>query len=178
MTIKLESWYTLKDTQVNGNQLIARFVPDHFSSDIVDPVITVVITEPNDFQAAAEALAVYSNDFINAMSVNPKSFEIWGEYDDKPLVVNGNNVTCQRSPYSQQDLLSIISVVEKYLQNSESTNLKLYTQLNEIEGFVMELLKRAETKKSLTNRATNSTDSQIDILERILNRISSSKSLT
>ena len=175
MSIKLESWYTLKDTQVADNQLIIRFVPDFFSFDIVDPVITIVISKPDNLQSALEALAVFSKDIVNDMSTNSTSLQLWGEYDEQPTVINGGSVLYQRSQYSQDELLSIIAAMEKNTHGLHGENIQLRKQLSDIEDFAKKLLYNANAKKSLTTRSTESIDSQIDVLERILNRINTSK---
>ena len=75
--MKLESWYTISNTQVTDDRLVVRLIPDHYNSDLVDPVITITVTQPENMQSALASLALLVDDFLIDLSVLSQSLQIF-----------------------------------------------------------------------------------------------------
>jgi hypothetical protein len=172
MEPELESWYVLEDVLFGQNEWRIRLIPDHFSSEIVKPVFEVWIKSPTDEAQARVAIARFRTECIVDVQLTATAAELWGEYDDTPVVVAGTSVSFTRSSYNSNDLLRIIQRLEEQLSQWQSENVRLRTQVHEIKGYAADLLRRAEVKKSLTSRSTATEDAQIDVLQRMLNKIS------
>jgi hypothetical protein len=173
MQLALESWYIVDEVTHANSQLVVRLVPDHFNSEIVEPVVTISITEPADAKTALQSLTRFQEDFVIDLKLSSTVIELWGEYDDDPTVVKGEAVSFLRSSYSIDQLLGTVRSLEAELNSWQAENVKLRNKANAVEGYVIDLLHRAEAKKSLTTRNPTTEDAQIDVLQRLLNRIRS-----
>ena len=171
MQLQLESWYVVERVAKIDGQLVARLVPDHFNSEIVDPVVTISITNPTNEETAFQSFTRFQEDFVLDLKVSPNAIEIWGEYDDVPIVVEGEEVSFLRSPYATDQFQAAVLALEAELKSWQADNVKLRNMLNDVEHYVAELLRRAEAKKALTNQNATAEEAQIDVLQRILNRI-------
>lgn len=172
MALALESWYVIDSVEFDGAVLCVRMVPDYFNSELAAPVLEVSIQSPIYDAATQSSIAQFKDHSVVDVQLSPTAMELWGEFDDVPTVVMGKVVSYARSPYSNDDLLKIVSSLEAHVAKWQTENVKLRTTAREVEGYAIELLRRAEAKKSLTTRSTVTEDAQIDVLQRILNKIS------
>jgi hypothetical protein len=171
MRLALESWYVLREVTRNGEQLHARFVPDHFHSGIVDPVLILGIQQPDDAADAVEKLNRFSKEPLLEVEATSKTLGLSAEYDDVPTVISGQSVTFRRETYSSADMQHVIGELEKALERSDSQIFKLLGKLGTVESFVDDLKRRAQAKRSLTTRTTTVLDTQIQLLERVLGKL-------
>jgi hypothetical protein len=146
-------------------------VPDHFNSEIAEPVLEVLIKEPTDDIQARSATSRFRTEAVVDVQLSSTAIELWGEYDDASVLISGASVSFSRSAYTANDLLRVVQSLEAQLNKWQSENVKLRTQAHEIKSYAADLLRRAEAKKSLTTRSTAIEDAQIDVLQRMLNKI-------
>lgn len=172
MELTLESWYVVDSVEFDGAVLRVRMVPDYFNSELADPVLEVSIQSPIDDASARSSIAQFKDIYVVDAQLSPTAMELWGEFDDVPTIVSGGSVSYARSPYSNDDLLKTVLSLEAQVGQRQAENVKLRTAVREVEGYAIDLLRRAEAKKSLTTRSTAIEDAQINVLQRILNKIS------
>ena len=168
MNIPLETWYILRDLEVAEDRLEARFVPDYFHAEMVDPVVTLSVDTPSNASDAKNIFSRFAEEPLVELDVSAQKIELWAEYDDVPSVIHGESATWQRAAYLPEDLFRIIGHLSSQLEGAYSQVVGLRKHQNEAESFVAELLHRAEAKKALTTRPTTAVDAQIQVLERIL----------
>lgn len=171
MELNLQSWYVVDSLESDCAVLRIRMVPDYFNSELADPVLEVSIQSPIDGLTAQECLARLKDHSVVDVQLSPTAMKLWGEFDDVPTIVSGAAVSYARSPYSNDDLLKIVLSLETQIGQLQTETAKLRAAAREIEGYARELLRRAEAKRSLTTRSTAIEDAQIDVLQRILNKI-------
>lgn len=172
MDLGLESWYVVDSVGFDNGVLRIRMLPGYFNAELSAPVLEVSIQTPHDEVAAQNSIARFKDDSVVDVQLSPTAIELWGEFDDVPTVVSGTSASFERFPYSNDDLLKIVLSLEAQVGRWQAENAKLRTSAREFEGYAIELLRRAEAKKSLTTRSTAIEDAQIDVLQRILNKIS------
>lgn len=171
MDLGLESWYVVDAVEFDNRVLRIRMLPDYFNSESSAPVLQVSIQDPLNEAAARNSISRFQDEAVVDIQLSPTAIELWGEYDDVPTVVSGTSVSFARAPYSNDDLLKIVLSLEAQVGRWQTENARLRTSAREVEGYAIELLRRAETKKSITTRSTAIEDAQIDVLQRILNKI-------
>ena len=171
MQLPLETWYILRDVTDDGDVVRARFVPDHFHAEVVDPVLILTVHRPDDAADAKTKINRFREEFLVEIGVSAQRAELWAEYDDAAAMISGQSVTSQRAAYSPSDLLHIIRELTSHLDSSQSQVVDLLAKSHEVKSFVAELLHRAVAKKSLTTRSTTAIDAQIQVLERILGKL-------
>ncbi len=171
MEIDLESWYVVDSLELDSTDLRVRMVPDYFNVEIANPVLEISIQNPIDGVAARNSIARLEDHFIVGVQLSTTAMELLGELDDTPTIVLGASVSHARSPYSSDDLLKIVSSLEAQMAHLQADNAKLRMTVHEVKSHAIELLRRAEAKKSLTTRGTATEDAQINVLRRILNKL-------
>lgn len=170
MHLALESWYTLGDISGDETALRIRLLPDFFDAGIAEPVVTLTIVTPVNFVESKAALERFREDFVNDIAVSEGEVELWSEYDDEPTRISGQSAVWTLSAYSHAELLAVIASIKAELDASQTESKVLRRRLQSIEDYSVELLHRAEAKRSLTNRATTAIDAKIEILGRVLAR--------
>jgi hypothetical protein len=170
-SLSLSTWYALSMVSASPERLVARFVPDHFAHQLETPVLTLTIDSPSQHAAAENSLERFREEYVVEVSVAPKAVELWAEYDDEPARLAGARVQHTWSRYTAEDLFQIAKAFDDQLSVLHAENARLHKGMKELELFVGELIRRAETKKSLTHKSTTAADAQIDALQRILNQL-------
>ena len=173
MSLNLESFYVINEWSLVGSNLLVRLVPDFFSIELVKPVVAVVITNPLRMGEVESGLANYKAEIIVDIKASASTLELWGEYDETPLSIEGSEVRLERQAYSAQDLVRAIEQIQSQLSESQAENIRLRSHMSQVELFVVDLLNRAQTKKALSSRNTSASDAQADALSRLLRRIRS-----
>jgi hypothetical protein len=171
MNLGLETWYVVDSVEFDNAALSIRMLPDYFNSELSVPVLEVSILGPLDELASRQSIARFKDEAVVDIQLSPTAIELWGEYDDVPTVVSGSSVSYARVPYSNDDLLKIVLSLKAQVGQWQAENAKLRASAREVDGFATELLRRAEAKKSITTRSATIEEAQIDVLQRVLNRI-------
>lgn len=170
MDLGLESWYVVDAVEFDNSVLRIRMLPDYFNSELSAPVLELSIQDPLDEAAARSSITRFKDEAVVDVQLSTNAIELWAEYDDVPTVVSGTSVSFARAPYSNDDLLKIVLSLEAQVNQWQTENAKHRTSVREVEAYAIELLRRAEAKKSLTTRSTAIEEAQIDVLQRILNK--------
>ncbi len=171
MTSDLESFYTLDGWRRVDNILVVRLVPDFFNHEIAEPVLTAHIVDPMSLQEAEAALTRYQAEALVDIKATGSTLELWGEYDKVPLSICGREVSLSRSVYSPQDYVRVVGQLESQLSSAHTESMRLRKHLHEVESFVVDLINRASTKRSMSSRDTAPSDAQLDALSRVLRHI-------
>jgi hypothetical protein len=171
MKLPLETWYILRDMAVTGEHLQARFVPDYFDADVVNPVLIICVDRPVNVADAKEKFSRFDPEPLVEIDVSAQKVALWSEYDDEPVIILGRSVTSERAAYLPADLLHVIEQLNCQLESSQSQVVELRARLQVSQDFVAELLHRAGAKKALTSRSTSAIDVQIQVLERVLGKL-------
>jgi hypothetical protein len=169
--LSLSTWYALSTVSASPERVVARFVPDHFAHELDSPVLTLTIGSPTHYAAAQNSLERFRDEYVVDVSVTPDAVELWTEYDDEPVRLVGLHVQHDWSDYTAEDLFQIAKALDDQLSTLHAENAKLHRGRKDLELFVGELIRRAETKKSLSHKSTAAPDAQIDALQRILNHL-------
>lgn len=171
MTLELKTWYVVETVSVSAERLVARFLPDWFLLHEGEPVLTLAVEHPSDHAAASRLVERFRDDPAVEIAVSSGVIELWAEYDDEPTRLLGAETHHAWSAYAAEDLLRIARSLEDQLNTVHAENAKLQAEKRDLEDFINELLRRAETKKSLSTKSTASAEAKIDALERVLNRL-------
>ncbi|WP_288253341.1 hypothetical protein [uncultured Hydrogenophaga sp.] len=171
MASDLESFYTLDGWRRVDNCLVVRLVPDFFSQKIAEPVLTARVFDPMNVQEAESALMHYQTAALVDVKTTATTLEIWGEYDEVPLSICGREVDLSRSEYSLQDYVWAVEQLQSQLSAAHAESMHLCKRLHEVESFVVELINRASTKRSMSSRGTAPSDAQLGALSRVLRHI-------
>ena len=171
MQVQLETWYILRDLVRDGDCLRARFVPDYFSAEVAAPVVVLEVEAPGDSADAEAKLSRFRDEYLIDLDVLEESVELWAEHDDVPIVLRGRAVSFRRTAYLDSDLRGLVEELNRHIESNQSEIAKLLARHREVESFVMELMHRAQTKRSLTTRPTSAIDAQIQLLDRILGKL-------
>jgi hypothetical protein len=171
MSNDFESFYCIDHWSVTGGNLTLRLIPDHYSAEIIDPVITAIVIETSNFSSIESGLKMRSEKVLIDIQASPRALLLWAEHDDNPLSIEGAEVQLIRSPYSAQDLARTVACQQQELDSNHAELVKVRNELRETEHFVAELLHRAATRKAMSSRDPSTSNAQIDVLERILARI-------
>lgn len=165
------SWYMLASIAETENGIIARFIPDTFLPDSDCPVLVVTVMGPIDRLAATRAFEVFREAFVVGYSATPVSFSAMSDGDWEERTVQGSAVEIAHEPYVADELLGIARNLASLFDNETDRNLAMTRKMEGIEHFVLDLITRAETKRSLSSKTAPMLESQLDVLNRVLNRI-------
>lgn len=154
-------------------RITARFIPDTFLPNSDCPVLVVTVVEPIDRLAATQAFEVFRESLLVDYSATPVSFSAMSDGDWEERTVQGSAVEIAHEPYAVDELLGIARDLASLFDNETDRNLAMARKMESIEHFVLDLIARAETKKSLSSKAAPTLESQLDVLNRVLNRIKS-----
>jgi hypothetical protein len=171
MSTEIESFYTIDQWSLTDSDLVVRLVPDFFNTELFEPVITVSIVDPHNRQEAEARLTAYNAELMVEIKASESTLELWGEYDDVPLFIEGREVRLVRSAYSSQDLGRVVEQLQSQLSSSQAENVRFRGHMSEVEQFVVDLLDRAQARKAMSSRDTGPSDAQIDALSRVLTHI-------
>ena len=174
--IELSTWYVLKECGEEGTKLHLRLLPDHPLADPPEPVIDIRISDTQlstDNRSQLEALL--NSEYVVGLEVNDTHVSVLTEYDDVSLCLSGSGVSVRRRAYSASELQEIFLLFDEQVAASHAKRAALQRHFNEIEEFVIELLRRAEVKRTATSRRTDGLDMQMDVLDRILTKLRSSQ---
>jgi hypothetical protein len=167
----LDGFFVIEFWRLDAGSLVVCLVPDHFSDELADPVVTVRITELQDPEACEAALLKRKGELIVALEVSEGLAAIYAEYDDEPASLRGATVSVTRGPYSFEHLRGIIQHKEQELRRCYEQLQVCRSTIDSTESFVCELIRRAEIKRELSSRDTASLDLEVTVLQRVLRRI-------
>lgn len=171
MTSDLESFYIFDSWRRVDSSLVVRLVPDFFNHEIAEPVLTARVVDPVSIQDAESALMRYQAEAVVDVKATGMTLELWGESDEVPLRICGREVHLSRSDYSPQDYVRVVGQLESQLSSAHAESVRLRKHLHEVESFVVDLINRASTKRSMSSRDTAPSDAQLDALSRVLRHI-------
>jgi len=161
----IESWHT------DARHLAVRLLPDHFEEGLVDPVVTIHVAELNNSIECEAALLQRKSELIVALEVSEGVASVYSEHDDEPASLRGGTVSVTRGPYSFEELRNIIRQKDQELSHCYE-QLRVYrSAIDGTEGFVSELIRRADIKRELTSRDSAPLDLEVDVLQRVLHKI-------
>lgn len=169
--MNLQSWYRVAQADLGERALHIRLEPDHFLPEHTDPIVEVEILRPRSGAIAFEQLARFEHEPIVELQIVATRLEAWGEFDESPTVIAGDSISVRQGPYSRQDLLRIVLSQQATIARIQSKEARLRRATNEIEAFVRDLIRRAQSKKALSERSTEREDAQLDVLQRVAQRI-------
>ncbi|UBB23960.1 hypothetical protein LAG73_11275 [Pseudoxanthomonas japonensis] len=167
------SWYTLAGITEAEKGITARFIPDTFLPNSDCPVLVVTVVGPIDRLAATQAFEVFRESLVVDYSATPVSFSAMSDGDWEERTVQGSAVEIAHEPYAVDELLGIARDLASLFDNETDRNLAMARKMESVEHFVLDLIARAETKKSLSSKAAPTLEGQLDVLNRVLNRIKS-----
>lgn len=165
------SWYRLSSLTGDPHELRARFVPDTLADTGPSPVLDVLIREPHDPEGARRALDRFHESFVADYSFTAVSFTAVDDYEYVETVVHGKSVEVGHSAYSAEEALHIARELRASLRKATELNARHHRKLQELSGFLHELIVRAESKRTLSTRHSPGPDAQLDVLKRVLNRL-------
>ena len=151
--------------------MTVRLVPDHFESGLRDPVVTVAVTEVQDQVECEAALLRRKGELIVDLKLSEGAVAIFAEHDEEPASLRGSAVSASRGPYSVEDLILIIEQKDEELSRCYEQIRSSRSIIDGTEGFVSELIRRAQTKRELSSRDSAPLDLELDVLHRVLQRI-------
>jgi len=167
----LDGFFVIESWRIDSGNLSVRLVPDHFEHGLSDPVVTISVTALQEPVRCEASLARRKDELIVDLEVSEGLAAIFAEHDDEPASLRGTAVVVTRGPYSFEDLCSVIQQKEAELSRCYH-QLRVYrSTIDGADGFVSELIRRAEIKRKLTSRDTGSLDLEMDVLRRVLQRI-------
>jgi len=167
------SWYTLANITETENGITTRFLPETFLPDSDCPVLVVTVLGPVDRLAATRVFEVFRESFVVGYSATPVSFSAMSDRDWEERTVQGSAVEIAHEPYAVDELLGVARNLASLFDNETDRNLAMVRKMESIEHFVLDLIARAETKKSLSSKAAPTLEGQLDVLNRVLNRVKS-----
>lgn len=167
----LDGFFVIESWRTDAKHLAVRLVPDHFEEGLVDPVVTVSIAGLQNPAECEAALLQRKGEFIVALEVSEGLAAIYSEHDDEPASLRGSTVSVTRGPYSFEDLRGIIQQKDQELSRCYEQIQVYRSAIDGADGFVSELIRRAEIKRELTSRDSAPLDLEVDVLQRVLHRI-------
>lgn len=165
------TWLTLSHAKNEGRSVQLRFRPDAFLHDQEAPVVEVTIEGVDEPEAAISALTRFHEDFVVDLVVDERELRVLGEMDDEETVVRGSRACSRKVPYSADELRQTAVSFERLLRDETSHAYRQAAKLRDIRHFVADLVERAEKKGVLSERSHDTTEAQLSVLRRILNRI-------
>ena len=166
----LKAWYYLTELTATSELIKARFLPDFFRSG--DPtVLTIVVERPSDLTSAVALLQRFREEPVTELLTAADLVELWSEYDESPTQVFGGKIGVEWSAYSASELFDLALQFEKRRETADAEVVKLRQHMQALEEFVLQLLQRAESKRSLTAKSAAAVDAQIDVLQRVIHRL-------
>ena len=167
----LDGFFVIESWRTDSRNLAVRLVPDHFEDGLSDPVVTITVTEVQDPVECDAALVRRKGELIVDLEVSEGVAAIFAEHDDEPASLRGSVVAVTRGQYSVEDLGRIIQQKNEELSRCHE-QLRIYrATIDGTEGFVSELIRRAEAKRELTSRDSAPLTLEMDVLHRVLRRI-------
>jgi hypothetical protein len=167
----LDGFFIIESWRTDSGSLAVRLVPDHFQHGLSDPVVTIAVTEVQDPLECNATLLRRKGELIVHLEVSQGVAAIFAEHDDEPASLRGSVVSVTRGPYSVEDLSRIIQQKDEELRHCHE-QLRIYRSvIDGAEGFVSELIRRAEIKRELTSRDSAPLELEMDVLHRVLRRI-------
>jgi len=167
----LDGFFVIESWRTSSRNMEVRLVPDHFEDGLADPVMTIAVTEVQDPVECDAALLRRKGELIVDLEVSEGVAAIFAEHDDEPASLRGSVVSVSRGQYSVEDLSRIIQQKNEELSCCHE-QLRIYrATIDGTEGFVSELIRRAETKRELTSRDSAPLTLELDVLHRVLRRI-------
>jgi hypothetical protein len=106
------------------------------------------------------ALQLRKDEFIVDLEASDTEAAIYVEHEDEPLRLRGNHVSATRGPYSIDDLHRILRHKGEEIHH-------YHEQLRDYRARV----ERAEIKRGMTSRDSVWLDREMDVLQRVLQRI-------
>jgi len=167
----LDGFFVIESWRTDFGNMVVRLVPDHFEDGFEDPVVTIAVTEVLDPVECAAALLRRKGELIVDLEVSEGVAATFAEHDDEPASLRGSVVSVTRGQYSVEDLSRVIQQMNEELSRCHE-RLRIYRSTIDVtDGFVSELIRRAETKRQLTSRDSAPLDLEMDVLHRVLRRI-------
>lgn len=166
----LKAWYYLTELTATSEVVKARFLPDFFHGG--DPsVLTIVVERPSDQTSAVALLQRFREEPITELLTSADLVELWSEYDEGPTRIVGSKIGVEWSAYSASELLELALQFEKRSETADAELVKLRRHMQALEEFVLQLMQRSESKRSMTAKSTAAVDAQIDVLQRVIQRL-------
>lgn len=166
----LKAWYYLTELTVAPEMIRARFLPHLFHGG-APMVLTIVVERPSDQTSAVALLERFREEPVTELLTAADLVELWSEYDDGPTQIFCGKTGVEWSTYSASELLDLALQFEKGKQTADAQVVKFGQHMQALEEFILQLLHRAESKRSLTAKSTAAVDAQIDVLQRVIHRL-------
>jgi hypothetical protein len=167
----LDGFFVIESWRTDSGNLSVRLVPDHFDDGLSDPVVTITVTELQDPVQCEASLARRKDELIVALEVSEGLAAVFAEHDGEPVSLRGTSVVVTHGSYSFEDLCNVIRQQDKELSRCYD-QLRVYrSTIDGADGFVSELIRRAEIKRELTSRDAGPLELEMDVLRRVLQRI-------
>lgn len=137
----LRRWLT--QVFVSETGIHARILPQEFSLDQPEPVMTVTVVAAMTDDQVKEAHKLLTTQFRSIWEVSPTRIEFDVDPYEDELVFEGV-VTWRREPYSWDDALAYYRGVKSALERERTENRELYLRLRAAERFVDRTIDRHE----------------------------------
>jgi hypothetical protein len=164
----LDGLFVIESWRMDSAELEVRLVPDHFGPSFSEPVVVVLVSEPESPQVLEVALARRKGELIVDLQVTENEAAIYAEFDEEPASLRGSVVSVTRSAYSVADLQRIIGHQEEELCRSSEIMRAYRATIDGMQVLVAESIRRAEIKRESTSRDPERYNHEIDGLRRIL----------
>jgi hypothetical protein len=135
------------------------------------PVVEITIEGVEEPETVLSVLARFRDDFVVDLVADGQELRVLGEMDDEETVVCGTRVSSRKVAYSSDELRQAAVFFERLLQEETSGTYRQAAKLRDIRRFVADLIERAEKKGALSERSHDSTEAQLSVLRRVLNRL-------
>ena len=164
-------WYTLRDVEQKGDELVLRLVPERFCGGDPNPVVVIRMLDTVRLDQAIAVLGTLRKTFVVEMEARATCLVLRSDYDEQGAVIEARSVTQSFAPYSRADLLVLAETLAVALEDWQNDSVRLRSCLNELTACLLDLLRSAETRIRLTRRVAVVAEAQIDILQRVLARV-------
>jgi hypothetical protein len=136
---------TIQKVDIIEDRLVLRCVREFFYQDGFKPddILTWEIDRPVEMEIYVRLLTGKSVDYFEVKEeMGQQTLLISHEVDYEPISIQGTCVRKREESYTKDDLISVISVLSRRLDQFESDSLALHRKLTSIESFIKEKIER------------------------------------
>jgi hypothetical protein len=167
----LDGFFVIDSWRTDSEIFSVRLVPDHFEEGLADPVMTICVTGLQGSMECEAALQLRKDELIVDLEVSDTGAAIYAEQDNEPVWLRGSHVSATRGPYMIDDLHRILRQKEEEIRLYHEQLHDYRARVERAESFMSELIRRAEIKRDMTSRDSAWLDREVDVLQRVLQRI-------
>ena len=167
----LDGFFVIDSWRTDSEIFSVRLVPDHFEAGLADPVMTICVTGLLGSMECEAALQLRKDELIVDVEVSETGAAIYAEQDIEPVWLRGNHVSATRGPYSIDDLHRILRQKEQEIRLYDEQLHDYRAQSGACRKFPVRIDRRAEIKRDMTSRDSAWLDREMDVLQRVLQRI-------